>query len=56
MWHPGCLHTGYNLDLNAGDSIMATLERNLWLILGGSALGTSLFYTVVYLLARKRSG
>jgi hypothetical protein len=36
-------------------SIGALLMRNLWIILGGSTLGTVLFYVIIYLLNRKRS-
>jgi hypothetical protein len=35
-------------------SVGALLVRNLWIILGGSTLGTVLFYVIIYLLNRKR--
>ena len=57
-WNPRCLHTGDvsdNLYLNSEGSIAASLERNVWLILGSSAIGTMLFYGAVYLMMRKRN-
>jgi hypothetical protein len=51
-----CLHNKVvdSVSLNAGGSVVATIERYLWIILGGSTLGTLCFYTVVY-VGRKRS-
>src|SRR6266566_3598815 len=43
-----------SVGLNADGSVVATIERHLWLILGGSTLGTLCFYMVVYVVARKR--
>jgi hypothetical protein len=40
--------------LTLNGSIGAILVRNLWIILGGSTLGTLLFYVTIYLLNRKR--
>ena len=53
-----CLHNKVvdSVSLNAGGSVVATIERYLWMILGGSTLGTLCFYMVVYVLGRKRSG
>ncbi|HVB24255.1 MAG TPA: hypothetical protein VNG51_20120 [Ktedonobacteraceae bacterium] len=47
----------------SGDSVGSTfhgsigtiLMRNIWIILGGSTLGTLLFYMTIYLLNRKRT-
>ena len=52
-----CLHNKVvdSVSLNAGGSVVATIERYLWMILGGSTLGTLCFYTVVYVLGRKKS-
>src|SRR3989440_9996411 len=43
-----------SVGLNADGSVVATIERHLWIILGGSTLGTLCFYMVVYVVARKR--
>src|SRR6266702_7383777 len=43
-----------SVGLNADGSVVATIERHLWIILGGSTLGTLCFYIVVYVVARKR--
>lgn len=42
------------MGLTFDGSIGTLLVRNLWIILGGSALGTLLFYVIIYLLNRKR--
>src|SRR5436853_12143 len=44
-----------SVGLNADGSVVATIERHLWIILGGSTLGTLCFYMVVYVVARKRA-
>src|SRR5438477_1150572 len=43
-----------SVGLNADGSVVATIERHLWIILGGSTCGTLCFYMVVYVVARKR--
>src|SRR6266702_4645767 len=43
-----------SVGLNADGSVVATIERHFWIILGGSTLGTLCFYIVVYVVARKR--
>jgi outer membrane biosynthesis protein TonB len=43
-----------SVGLNADGSVVAIIERHLWIILGGSTLGTLCFYMVVYVVARKR--
>ncbi len=54
----GCNHAGTvgdTLDMHSSDgSIAAALERDVWLILGGSTGGTLLFYASVYFMMRKR--
>ena len=51
-----CSHNklGDSVGLNADGSVVAIIERHLWIILGGSTLGTLCFYMVVYVVARKR--
>jgi len=44
-----------SVGLNADGSVVAIIERHLWIILGGSTLGTLCFYMVVYVVARKRA-
>ncbi|HLJ32932.1 MAG TPA: hypothetical protein VKU38_04740 [Ktedonobacteraceae bacterium] len=46
--------SGDSVGLTLDGSIGAILVRNLWIILGGSTLGTLLFYISLYLLNRKR--
>jgi hypothetical protein len=46
--------TGDSVGINADTSMLAILERNLWLILGGSIFGTILFYISAYVFMRKR--
>ncbi|MEO8973941.1 MAG: hypothetical protein ABI406_20325 [Ktedonobacteraceae bacterium] len=46
--------SGDSVGLTLDGSIGAILVRNLWIILGGSTLGTLLFYITIYLLNRKR--
>jgi len=57
-WNTGCTHSGTvgdTLDMQSSDSsIAAALERDVWLILGGSTGGTLLFYASVYVMLRKR--
>lgn len=56
--NPKCVRGGVavdNLYLYNDGSIIASLERNVWLILGSSVMGTMLFYGAVYLMMRKRS-
>ena len=57
IWSTDCSHNriGDSVGLNADGLVVATIERNLWMILGGSTLGTLCFYAVVYVLARRRS-
>ena len=43
-----------SVGLNADGSVVTTIERHIWMILGGSTLGTLCFYLVVYVVARKR--
>ena len=54
----GCNHSGTvgdTLDMQSSDgSIASALERDVWLILGGSTGGTLLFYASVYVMMRKR--
>jgi len=41
----------------SGDgSLIAILEHDGWLVLGGFALGTGLFYLSVYWLTRRKKG
>ena len=57
-WNPRCLRggaVGDTLYLNNDGSIAASLERDVWFILGGSAVGTMLFYGAVYMKMRKKS-
>ena len=54
----GCIHSGaigYSLDIQNNGSIRAMLERNIGFILGGSLLGTLLFYGVMYFLMHKKT-
>ncbi|MGI9061512.1 MAG: hypothetical protein ACR2H5_23370 [Ktedonobacteraceae bacterium] len=57
-WNTGCNRSGTvgdTLDMqSSGGSIAAALERDVWLILGGSTGGTLLFYASVYVMMRKR--
>lgn len=54
----GCNRSGSvgdTLDMQSSDgSIIAALERDVWLILGGSTGGTLLFYASVYVMMCKR--
>ena len=57
-WKASCIHStsiGDALDMHSDGSIAAMLERNVGFILGGSLLGTLLFYGVMYLLLKKRT-
>lgn len=55
----GCNRSGSvsdTLDMQSSDgSIVAALEGDVWLILGGSTGGTLLFYASVYVMMRKRA-
>ncbi|HVB61409.1 MAG TPA: hypothetical protein VNE61_09480 [Ktedonobacteraceae bacterium] len=52
-----CAHIDIGDSVGTSDvSSGAIIARALWLILGGSALGTTVFYLSVYWLARKKRG
>ncbi len=45
---------GDSLEKSIDDAIMGIVEHNLWLIPGGSLLGTGLFYGTCYAISRRR--
>lgn len=47
---------GDTLDASGNGPIGAIIVRDLWIVLGGSALGTALFYLSVYWLTRRKKG
>ena len=45
---------GDSLQKSTDNAIMGIVEHNLWLIPGGSLLGTGLFYGTCYAMRRRR--
>lgn len=45
---------GDSVGMTFDGSVSMILLHDIWLILGGSTLGTMLFYVALYLLNRKR--
>ncbi len=51
-WASNCA-TSNSISNVMGDDVLATLAHNLWLILGSSLLGTTLFYGTLFVVKRR---
>ncbi len=51
-WVPNCT-TSNNLGIIARSNVLPVLLQNIWLILGGSLLGTIIFYTMLFTIRRR---
>ena len=51
-WMPNCT-TSNSIGMITGSNIFTLLQRNIWLILGSSLLGTVVFYGSVFVIRRR---